>query len=240
MEEAIVMYKRIVLKISGEALAGDKEGVTFDDCVIKDLIKQIKVILEKGTQVCLVIGGGNFWRGRSADSKMDRTKADQIGMLATVMNAIYVADAFVQAGIGAVVQTPFIIGTMTEQFSKERALAHLQQGKIAIFAGGLGHPFFSTDTITALRGAELDADGLFFAKNIDGVYDSAPAVNPSAKKIDVIRSHDIVKNNLSVIDMAAANLCFQRKIPVVIFGLNEPNSIIRAISGERIGTLVTV
>ncbi len=234
------MYKRIVLKISGEALAGDKEGVTFDHDVIKELVRQIKVILEKGTQVCLVIGGGNFWRGRSANSKMDRTKADQIGMLATVMNAIYVADAFVQDGIGAVVQTPFIVGTMTEQFSKEKALEYLQQGKIVIFAGGLGHPFFSTDTITALRGAELDADGLFFAKNIDGVYDSDPAVNPSAKKIDVIRSHDIVKNNLSVIDMAAANLCFQRSIPVVIFGLNEPESIIRAISGEKIGTLVTV
>lgn len=234
------MFKRIVLKISGEALAGEKEGVTFDNAVIDDLVRQVKTIVTKGTQVCLVIGGGNFWRGRSADSQMDRTKADQIGMLATVMNAIYVADAFRQVNMEAVVQTPFLVGTMTEQFSKESAVRHLEQGHIVIFAGGLGHPFFSTDTITALRGAELDADGLFFAKNVDGVYDSDPAVNPNAKKIDKITSHDIMKNNLKVIDMAAANLCFERKIPVVIFGLNEADSIIRAVSGEAIGTLVTV
>lgn len=234
------MFKRIVLKISGEALAGEKEGVTFDNAVIDDLVRQVQTIVIKGTQVCLVIGGGNFWRGRSADSQMDRTKADQIGMLATVMNAIYVADAFRQVNMEAVVQTPFLVGTMTEQFSKESAVRHLEQGHIVIFAGGLGHPFFSTDTITALRGAELDADGLFFAKNVDGVYDSDPAVNPNAKKIEKITSHDIMKNNLKVIDMAAANLCFERKIPVVIFGLNESDSIIRAVSGEKIGTLVTV
>lgn len=234
------MFKRIVLKISGEALAGEKEGVTFDNAVIDDLVRQVQTIVTKGTQVCLVIGGGNFWRGRSADSQMDRTKADQIGMLATVMNAIYVADAFRQVNMEAVVQTPFLVGTMTEQFSKESAVRHLEQGHIVIFAGGLGHPFFSTDTITALRGAELDADGLFFAKNVDGVYDSDPAVNPNAKKIEKITSHDIMKNNLKVIDMAAANLCFERKIPVVIFGLNESDSIIRAVSGEKIGTLVTV
>ena len=234
------MYKRIVLKISGEALAGEKNGVTFDPSVIGNLVRQIKTVVEKGTQVSLVIGGGNFWRGRSADSQMDRTKADQIGMLATVMNAIYVADALRQENIGAVVQTPFVVGTMTELFSKEVAQAHLNAGKVVIFAGGLGHPFFSTDTITALRGAELEADGLFFAKNIDGVYDSDPAVNPNAKKIECIPCGEIVKNNLKVIDMAAANLCFEQKIPVVIFGLNETDSIIRAISGEKIGTIVTV
>lgn len=229
-----------MLKISGEALAGEKEHVSFDDTIIGHLVRQIQTVLNKGTQVCLVIGGGNFWRGRSADSKMDRTKADQIGMLATVMNAIYVADAFKQKGTCAVVQTPFIVGTMTEQFSKESALNHLEQGHVVIFAGGIGHPFFSTDTITALRGAELEADGLFFAKNIDGVYDSDPQLNPNAKKIDEIKSHDIVKNNLKVIDLAAANLCFERKIPVVIFGLNEQESIIRAVGGEKIGTIVTV
>ena len=144
------MYKRIVLKLSGEALAGEKKGVTFDDSIIWGLIAQIKAVMAKGTQVSLVIGGGNFWRGRSADSKMDRTKADQIGMLATVMNAIYVADAFRQNGIKAFVQTPIVIGTMTEQFSKESALAHLEKGEVVIFAAGMGHPFFSTDTITAL------------------------------------------------------------------------------------------
>ena len=226
------MYKRIVLKLSGEALAGEKKGVIFDDSIIWGLIAQIKAVMAKGTQVSLVIGGG--------DSKRDRTKADQIGMLATVMNAIYVADAFRQNGIKAFVQTPIVIGTMTEQFSKESALAHLEKGEVVIFAAGMGHPFFSTDTITALRGAELDVDGLFFAKSIDGVYDDDPATNPNAKKIDCIRAEDIVKNNLKVIDMAAANLCFERKIPVIIFGLNEENSIMRAVGGEKIGTIVTV
>ncbi len=234
------MYKRIVLKLSGEALAGDKEGVSFDDAVISDLVKQIRQVAEMGTQICLVVGGGNFWRGRSADSGMDRTKADQIGMLATVMNAIYLADAFRQQGTKAVVQTPIPFGTMTELFSKDSALAHLEQGHVLIFAAGLGHPFFSTDTITALRGAELDVDGLFFAKNIDGVYDDDPATNPNAKKFDVITSEDIVKKNLKVIDTSAAALCFERKIPVVIFGLNEENSIMRAVKGDKIGTLVTV
>ncbi|KXL53190.1 uridylate kinase [Anaerotignum neopropionicum] len=234
------MYKRIVLKLSGEALAGDKDGITFDDTVIWSLVSQIKEVINKGTQVCLVVGGGNFWRGRSAASGMDRTKADQIGMLATVMNAIYLADAFRQNGVFATVQTPIPFGTMTELFSKDAALARLEKSEVLIFAAGLGHPFFSTDTITALRGAELDVDGLFFAKNIDGVYDDDPAVNPNAKKIDVIKSEEIVKNNLKVIDMAAANLCFERKIPVVIFGLNEEKSIIRAVSGEKIGTIVTV
>ncbi|MCQ4936583.1 UMP kinase [Anaerotignum propionicum] len=234
------MYKRIVLKLSGEALAGDKEGVTFDDSIIWGLVSQIKEVISRGTQVCLVVGGGNFWRGRSATSGMDRTKADQIGMLATVMNAIYLADAFRQNDVSATVQTPIPFGTMTELFSKDVALARLEKGEVLIFAAGLGHPFFSTDTITALRGAELDVDGLFFAKNIDGVYDDDPAVNANAKKIDVIKSEEIVKNNLKVIDMAAANLCFERKIPVVIFGLNEEKSIIRAVSGEKIGTVVTV
>lgn len=232
------MYKRIVLKLSGEALSG--ANTAFDDAVIGKIAEQIKTVLQQGTQVSLVIGGGNFWRGRSADSKMDRTKADQIGMLATVMNAIYFADSLRQAGVKAVVMTPIIIGTITEQFSKEKALQALSEGKVVIFAAGLGHPFFSTDTITALRGAELEADGLFFAKNIDGVYDSDPAVNAEAKKIDQISSEEIVKQHLNVIDMAAANLCFEQKIPVLIFGLNEENSIMRAVKGEKIGTLVTV
>ena len=234
------MYKRIVLKLSGEALAGEKAGVSFDDAVIWRLIAQIKAVMEKGTQVSLVVGGGNFWRGRSADSDMDRTKADQIGMLATVMNAIYLADAFRQNGIKAFVQTPIIIGTMTEQFSKESAISHMEKGEVVIFAAGLGHPFFSTDTITALRGAELAADGLFFAKSIDGVYDADPATDPTARKLDCIKAEDIVKNNLKVIDMAAANLCFERRLHVIIFGLNEEDSIVRAVGGEKIGTIVTV
>ncbi len=233
------MYQRIVLKISGEALAGDRKDTAFDDQVIGGMIQQIKTVMQAGTQVCLVIGGGNFWRGRSADSQMDRTKADQIGMLATVMNAIYVADAFRQAGIKATVQTPIVIGNVSEVFSKEKAIERLEKGEVLIFAAGLGHPFFSTDTITALRGAELDVDGLFFAKSIDGVYDDDPAVNPNAKKYDHITAEQVVKQNLRVIDMAAANLCFERKIPVIIFGLQEENSIIRAVNGEPIGTVVS-
>lgn len=234
------MYKRIVLKLSGEALAGDNDNVAFDDSVIHNIIQQVKNVIDKGTQVCIVVGGGNFWRGRSSDSKMDRTKADQIGMLATVMNAIYVADAFRQNNLTATVQTPITIGTVTEVFSKERAVERLNKGEVLIFAGGLGHPFFSTDTITALRGAELDVDALFFAKSIDGVYDDDPETNKNAKKIDEMKAEDIITNNLKVIDMAAANLCFERKIPVIIFGLNEENSIIRAVSGDKIGTKVTV
>lgn len=230
--------KRVLLKLSGEALAGEKK-TGFDEATVTEVAKQVKVLVDEGVEIGVVIGGGNFWRGRSSET-IDRTKADQIGMLATVMNAIYVADAFRQNGIKAFVQTPIMIGTMTEMFSKESAIAHLEKGEVVIFAAGMGHPFFSTDTITALRGAELDVDGLFFAKSIDGVYDDDPAINPNAKKIDIIKAEDIVKNNLKVIDMAAANLCFERKIPVIIFGLNEENSIVRAVGGEKIGTIVTV
>ena len=181
------MYKRIILKLSGEALAGDKAGVMYDDDTIFSVVEQIKEILDMGTQVALVIGGGNIWRGRSSNENMDRTKADQIGMLATVMNAVYVADAFRQKGVKAFVQTPIIIGTVTEQFSKETAEKHLENGEVVIFAAGIGHPFFSTDTVTALRGAELKADILLFAKNVDGVYDSDPKANPGAKKIEEIK-----------------------------------------------------
>lgn len=234
------MYHRIILKLSGEALAGDRSDVAFDDSVIKKIISQIDKITKKGIEVCVVIGGGNFWRGRSSDSAMDRSKADQIGMLATVMNGIYFADLCRQAHIKARVQTPVPFGTMTELFSKELAEERLEKGEVVIFSAGLGHPFFSTDTIAALRGAELDVDGLFFAKNIDGVYTDDPLTNKDAKKIDEIKAEDIVKNNLKVIDLAAANLCYERKIPVVIFGLNEEDSIIRAVSGEPIGTKVTV
>lgn len=234
------MYKRIVLKLSGEALAGDKDGASFDDAIISKIVGQIIEVIKEGTQVCLVVGGGNFWRGRSATSEMDRTKADQIGMLATVMNAVYLADVFRQKGVSATIQTPVPFGTITELFSKEVAERRLDNGEVLIFAAGLGHPFFSTDTITALRGAELDADAVFFAKNIDGVYDDDPSTNPNAKKIDSIRAEDVLRNNLKVIDLAAASLCADRKIPVVIFGLNEEKSIIRAVAGEKIGTMVTV
>ncbi len=234
------VYKRIILKLSGEALAGDKAGVMYDDDTIFSVVEQIKEILDMGTQVALVIGGGNIWRGRSSNENMDRTKADQIGMLATVMNAVYVADAFRQKGVKAFVQTPIIIGTVTEQFSKETAEKHLENGEVVIFAAGIGHPFFSTDTVTALRGAELKADILLFAKNVDGVYDSDPKANPEAKKIEEIKCEDIIRQGLRVVDTSAASLCFEQKIPVLIFGLNEENSLMRSVKGEKIGTKVIV
>lgn len=233
------MYKRVVLKLSGEALAADS-GKSFHNPTISSIVNQIKKVKENGTQVTLVIGGGNFWRGRSANPEMDRVKADQIGMLATVMNAIYFADFCRQEGMEAIVMTPFVLGNVTELFSKDKALKLLDEGKILIFAGGIGHPFFSTDTVTALRASELGADAILFAKNIDGVYDSDPAVNPDAKKFDEIPCKDIVEKNLKVIDIAAANLCYEQKIPVEIFGLNEENSIVRVANGEKIGTTVTV
>jgi uridylate kinase len=161
-------------------------------------------------------------------------------MLATVMNAMYFSDSCRRRGIEAIVTTPFPIGTMTEQFSKESAIKHLQENKVLIFAGGIGHPFFSTDTVTALRACELGADAILFAKSIDGVYDSDPAVNKNAVKFDEIPCKDIIEKNLKIIDMAAANLCYEQKIPVVIFGLNEENGIIKAANGEKIGTTVTV
>ncbi len=233
------MYKRVLLKLSGEALAGDGEA-PFDNNIISEIVSQIKFIIKKGGQVSLVIGGGNFWRGRSANPKMDRCKADQIGMLATVMNAVYVADFLKQKGLSSVVMTPFTIGTMTELFSKDLALKYLSENKIIIFAGGIGHPFFSTDTVTALRASELQADAILYAKSIDGVYNDDPAKNPDAVKYDTIRCKEIIEKNLKVIDIAAANLCFEQSIPVVIFGLLEDNCIVKAAMGEKIGTLVTV
>lgn len=233
------MYKRVVLKLSGEALAGSSSD-NFDDFVIDEIIKQVKDILEKNIQVSIVVGGGNFWRGRSAKSNMDRTKADQIGMLATVMNAIYLSDSFIQKGLSTVVMTPFSVGAMTEVFSKEKAIDNLEKNKVLIFAGGIGHPFFSTDTITALRASELQADAIFFAKNVDGVYDSDPSKNKNAMKFDSISCQEIIKKNLKVIDIAAANLCLEQKIPVIIFDLLGKNNIFRAITGEKIGTVVTV
>ena len=233
------MYNKVVLKLSGEALAGNT-GNSFDNDTIFSIIDQIKKVMDMGTKTTLVIGGGNFWRGRSANPNMDRVKADQIGMLATVMNAIYFADCCRQKGIEAIVMTPIKIGAVTEEFNKDLANKYLEEGKVIIFAAGIGHPFFSTDTVTALRACELEADAILFAKAIDGVYDSDPATNPNAVKFDEIPCKDIVEKNLKVIDIAAANLCYENKIPVVIFGLAEENSVVRTANGEKIGTVVTV
>lgn len=231
-------YSRVLVKLSGEALAGEQQK-GFDHGTITRVVRELIELVRNGIEVCVVIGGGNFWRGRTSGN-MDRTKADQIGMLATVMNAIYVADVCRAEGVGAVVQTPFVLGNMTELFSKEQALLHMKEGKIVFFAGGTGHPFFSTDTGAALRGCEVEVGALLFAKNIDGVYDSDPKLNPEAKKYERISCQELLAKNLKAIDAAAATLCIDQKLPIVVFDLDMPNGILKAAAGEKIGTTIYV
>lgn len=229
-------YKRVILKLSGEALAKDGK---YNDTVIDNIAKQVKELLTKGMEIGIVIGGGNYWRGRSNDS-IDRTKADQIGMLATVMNCIYVSEIFRSNGIMTNVLTPFECGSFTKLFSKDRANKYFSKGMAVFFAGGTGHPYFSTDTGVALRAVEMDAEAILLAKSIDGVYDSDPKINPNAKKYDSISIEEVVEKKLGVIDMAASVLCMENKIPLLVFGLNEENSILNALTGNFSGTKVTV
>ncbi|OON98969.1 MAG: UMP kinase [Epulopiscium sp. Nele67-Bin004] len=229
-------YNRVLVKLSGEALAG-AQGKGFDNEIIKNIVNQLGKLIEEGVEVSVVIGGGNFWRGRTSGD-MDRTKADQIGMLATIMNAIYVADICRVEGLDAVVQTPFVMGNMTEQFSKDSAMAHLKNKKIVFFAGGTGHPYFSTDTGAALRGCEIEADVLLFAKNIDGVYDSDPKLNKDAKKYDRISCKDVVAKGLQAFDQSCATLCMENNLSIIVFDLNTKDGIIRTTNGEPIGTTI--
>lgn len=229
---------RVLLKLSGEALAGEKKA-GFDEATVLDVARQVKQVVDAGVQVAIVIGGGNFWRGRTSDS-MERTKADQIGMLATVMNCIYVADAFRAAGMQTEVYTPFICGSFTELFSKDKAVRDLEAGKVVFFAGGTGHPYFSTDTSTALRAIEIEADAILLAKSIDGVYDSDPEINPDAVKYDTITMDEVLEQKLGVIDLTATIMCLENKMPLAVFGLNEENSIENLMKGEFNGTYVTV
>lgn len=227
---------RILLKLSGEALAGDKK-TGFDEATVVGVAKQVKQILDKGTQVCIVIGGGNFWRGRTSEN-MDRVKADQIGMLATVMNCIYTADMFRSQGIKTHIMTPFICGNVTELFNKDTAIEYLEKGEVVFFAGGTGHPYFSTDTSTVLMAIEVCADVILSAKAIDGVYDSDPKTNPNAKKFDEMSISEIIDKKLGVIDLASAVLAMENHMPMMLFGLNEENSIVNAATGKFTGTLV--
>lgn len=230
--------KRVLLKLSGEALAGPaKTG--FDEAVCMNVARQVKELTDAGTQVGIVIGGGNFWRGRSSNT-IDRTKADQIGMLATVMNCIYVSEIFRYAGMKTSVLTPFACGSMTELFSKDRAVSALERGEVVFFAGGTGHPYFSTDTATVLRAIEIEAEIILLAKSIDGVYDSDPAVNRDAKKYDEITIGEVIEQKLGVVDMTASILCMENKMPMLVFGLEGTDSIVQAASGENTGTRVTV
>lgn len=231
-------YKRVLLKLSGEALSGDK-GQGFDEATVLKVAEQVKGIIAQGIQVGIVIGGGNFWRGKS-NPNMDRTKADQIGMLATVMNCLYVAEMFRTIGLSTAVQTPFSVGTITEEFSKDRALERLNRLEVVFFAGGTGHPFFSTDTATALRAIEIEADVILAARNVDGIYDCDPKENPLAKKFERISLHEVVQSGLKVMDLTATVMCLENKMPMLVFHLNEANSIFNAANDQTTGTFVYV
>lgn len=230
--------KRILLKLSGEALAGDKK-TGFDEATVLGIAAQVKMLADEGVQIAVVTGGGNFWRGRSSKN-MDRTKADQIGMMATVMNCIYVSEIFRSQGLKTRVMTPFVFGSFTELFSKDLAVGALESGEVVFFAGGTGHPYFSTDTATLLRAIEIEADEILLAKSIDGVYDDDPKDHPDAKKYTEVTIDEVIAKNLKVVDMTASILARENRMPMYVFGLNEENSILRAARGEIDGTSVTV
>ena len=230
--------KRIMLKLSGEALAGEKK-TGFDEETVRGVAKQVKQLVDDNIEVGIVIGGGNFWRGRTSEN-IDRTKADQIGMLATVMNCIYVSEIFRSVGMETEILTPFSCGSFTKLFSKDRANKYFKQGKVVFFAGGTGHPYFSTDTGVLLRAIEVEAEVVLLAKAIDGVYDSDPKVNPQAKKYDELSIDEIVEKNLQVVDMTASIMARDNKMPMWVFSLNEENSIVNTVKGKFNGTKVTV
>ena len=228
--------KRVLLKLSGEALAGDKHA-GFDEPTVTEVAKQVKQIVDGGTEVGIVIGGGNFWRGRSSGN-MDRTRADHIGMLATVMNALALADTLEQLDVPVRVQTAIEMPRVAEPYIRNRAVRHLEKGRVVIFGCGTGNPFFSTDTAAALRAAEINADVIFKATNVDGVYDKDPNRFADAVKYDELTHTEVLAKGLKVMDSTAASLCRDNNIPILVFNLNDPENIIRAAAGEKIGTLV--
>ena len=229
-------YKRILLKVTGEALAGDQRfGLNHE--LIAPVVDQIVEIHKMGVEVGLVIGGGNFWRGRQG-TNMDRTTADHMGMLATVMNSLAMMDAIEQRGVPVRVQTALDMISLAEPFILRKALRHFEMGRIVIFACGTGNPFFSTDTAVALRAAEINAEVILLAKNVDGIYDSDPKTNPSAKKYDEIKYIDFISQELKAMDSAAVAICMENKTPIFCFGLNEPYSIVRVVQGEELGTWI--
>ena len=229
--------KRVLLKLSGEALAGPKK-TGYDEDTVKEVARQVKISVDAGVQVGIVIGGGNFWRGRTSEA-IDRTKADQIGMLATVMNCIYVSEIFRNAGMKTEIFTPFACGSMTRLFSKDAANVCFADGTVVFFAGGTGHPYFSTDTGIALRAIEMEADCILLAKAIDGVYDSDPKLNPDAKKYDTISIEEVIEKQLAVVDLTASIMCMEHKMPMAVFSLNEKDAIADAMQGKINGTIVT-
>ena len=230
--------RRVLLKLSGEALAGEKK-FGFDEETVKKVAGQVKKIVDEGIETAVVIGGGNFWRGRSSNA-IDRTKADQIGMLATVMNCIYVSEIFRSEGIRTKIMTPFAVGAFTELFSKDAACEALKNGMVVFFAGGTGHPFFSTDTGVVLRAVEMEADEILLAKAVDGVYDSDPKVTPEAIKFNEITIDEVVAKGLGVVDGAAAVLAKENRMPMLVFGLDGADCIYNAARGIIDGTRVVV
>lgn len=230
--------KRVLLKLSGEALAGDKK-TGFDEETVRRVALQVKQLVSKGVEIGIVIGGGNFWRGRTSEN-IDRTKADQIGMLATIMNCIYVSEIFRSVGMMTNILTPFECGSFTKLFSKDRANKYFSKGMVVFFAGGTGHPYFSTDTGVVLRAVEVEAEGILLAKAIDGVYDSDPKANPNARKYDEISIDEVIEKKLQVVDLTASILAMENKMPMYVFSLNEENSIVNTLDGKFNGTKVTV
>ena len=229
--------RRVMLKLSGEALAGEKH-FGFDDDTIRSVAKEVKTAVDAGVQIAIVIGGGNFWRGRQSET-VDRYKADQVGILATVMNCISVSELFRAEGMKTRIMSSIAIGDMAELFNKDAATEALQSGSVVFCAGGTGHPYFSTDTGVVLRAVELECDEILLAKAIDGVYDSDPKKNPNAKKYDTIRIQDVVDQRLGVIDLPASVICMENHMPLAIFSLNEENGISNALKGIINGTRVT-
>ncbi len=229
-------YKRILLKISGEALAGGK-GTGLDTDTLNEVASVVKKCHESGVEIAVVVGGGNFWRGRQSED-MNRTRADHMGMLATVMNSLALQSAFEAAGIPSRVQTAIEMRQIAEPYIRDKAMRHLAKGRVVIFGCGTGNPFFSTDTTAALRAAEIEADAILLAKNVDAVYDSDPATNPDAKKFSELTFKEVLNLGLKVMDSTATSLCMDNDIPILVFGIKEPENIIKVLSGEKIGTVV--
>ncbi len=232
-------YKRVLLKVSGEALAGEKaghRGVDFD--MLGSVAAVVRQCVDLGVQIGVVVGGGNFWRGLKDGKEMERTRADHMGMLATTINALALADVLEQAGVTVRVQTAIDMSKIAEPYVRLRAIRHLEKGRAVIFACGTGNPFFSTDTAAVLRAAEIDADVLLLAKNVDGVYDSDPAVNPSAKKIDRLTYREVLEKRLEVMDSTAITLARDNDIPLLVFAIKDPENILRALRGEHIGSII--
>ena len=229
-------YKRVIIKLSGEALAGEK-GSGIDEGILQSVVDEIIAVTKLGVQVGIIVGGGNFWRGRQG-REMDRATADYMGMLATVINALAIQDALERKGAPTRVQTALNIVRVAEPYILRKAMSHLNKGRIVIFACGTGNPYFTTDTAAALRAAEINAEVLLLAKNVDGIYDSDPRINKSAKKLDHVSYKDYIAKELHAMDMTAITICMENNIGVLAFGLFEDNALMRAVTGETIGTLI--